>query len=171
MLIYSKVVDGKRKLFYSVSGIPAYNDSELTYKDDSGDAVDVSELCFFYNKNGVMGGKSTNQVPAEDDVIINVYAGDTCIIGKDLNMKISVNSIDNVDVSFTPDAVSEYQLAGSSVSIEVAPAAGYELSNVSVSYDSKSVELQEVSGKYAGTFQLVYGKEAVSVSATASPVE
>ena len=76
MLIYSKVIDGEKVLFYSESGLPdPNNDVELTYENEDGEAVDVYEKTYFYNKDGGMyAGTSLNQLPQDEDEFVYVLA-------------------------------------------------------------------------------------------------
>ncbi len=84
MLIYEKKVGGVNHLFGTLGNVPAATDTQLTYKDADGQLVaDIKALKFFYQRGiALFGGKSVRQVPAEDDIKVNVYLGEELIIGE-----------------------------------------------------------------------------------------
>lgn len=84
MLIYEKKVDGVTHLFGTFGNVPADTDVQLTYKGADGQLIaDIRALKFFYQRGiALLGGKSVRQVPAEDDIKVNVYLGDELIVGE-----------------------------------------------------------------------------------------
>lgn len=84
MLIYEKKVDGVTHLFGTFSNVPSNTDVQLTYKGADGQLIaDIRALKFFYQRGiALLGGKSVRQIPAEDDIKVNVYLGEELIIGE-----------------------------------------------------------------------------------------
>lgn len=84
MLIYEKKVDGVTHLFGTFGNVPADTDVQLTYKGADGQLIaDIRALKFFYQRGiALLGGKSVRQVPAEDDIKVNVYLGEELIVGE-----------------------------------------------------------------------------------------
>lgn len=84
MLIYEKKVDGVTHLFGTFSNVPSNTDVQLTYKGADGQLIaDIRALKFFYRRGiALLGGKSVRQIPAEDDIKVNVYLGEELIIGE-----------------------------------------------------------------------------------------
>lgn len=106
MLIYEKRVDGVNHLFGTLGNVPAATDTQLTYKDADGQLVaDIKALKFFYQKGIVLfGGKSVRQVPAEDDIKVNVYLGEELIVGEAI---LSDAKTKNDDSEVKAEAVEE----------------------------------------------------------------
>lgn len=77
MLVYEKKVDDKRHLFGTMGNVPAQDDVQLTYKDNDGDVLTDLTLNETYLDDGKGG-----IIRKSDDKEINVFIGDTCIIGK-----------------------------------------------------------------------------------------
>lgn len=76
MLVYEKKVDGERRLLGTLGQIPSEDDVELTYKDLDGDEISpIKGDIYRDNKSGGMYRES-------DGKTVNVFIGDTCIIGK-----------------------------------------------------------------------------------------
>ena len=84
MLIYEKKVDGVTHLFGTFGNVPADTDVQLTYKGADGQLIaDIRALKFFYQRGiALLGGKSVRQIPAEDDIKVNVYLGEELIVGE-----------------------------------------------------------------------------------------
>lgn len=76
MLVYEKKVDDERHLLGTLGQIPSEDDVELTYKDLDGDEISpIKGDIYRDNKSGGMYRES-------DGKTVNVFIGDTCIIGK-----------------------------------------------------------------------------------------
>ena len=76
MLVYEKKVDDERRILGTLEKLPAEDDVELTYKDLDGDEITpVKGDTYRDNKAGGMFRES-------DGKTVNVFIGDTCIIGK-----------------------------------------------------------------------------------------
>lgn len=103
MLIYEKKVDGVNHLFGTEANIPADDDTQLTYKDENGDAIsDISDYKFFYEKNKVMfGSEATNQLPTNEDTQVNVWLGDEMIIPR-VTYAITYEEVEHTTI--TPDS-------------------------------------------------------------------
>lgn len=97
MLIYEKWVspndkkaalaeeEPQRKLFGAENNIPSDNDTEVTYKDADGEAIeDVSDYKYFYEKGKkIFASVNTNQVPDEEnDIEVSAWVGEECIAGE-----------------------------------------------------------------------------------------
>ena len=88
MLIYEKLVveeEPQRKLFGAENNIPSDEDTEVTYKDADGEAIeDVSDYKYFYEKGKkIFASVNTNQVPDEEnDIEVSAWVGDECIAGE-----------------------------------------------------------------------------------------
>ena len=93
MLIYEKWVEPKdenetdleRELFGAENNIPSDEDTEVTYKDADGEAIeDVSDYKYFYEKGKkIFASVNTNQVPDEEnDIEVSAWVGDECIAGE-----------------------------------------------------------------------------------------
>ena len=82
MLIYEKKVDGEKHLFGTEANIPSDEDTQLTYEDNAGEEIDdIKDYTFFYEDGGIMfGNESKRQLPADDDVAVNVWMGEMRII-------------------------------------------------------------------------------------------
>jgi len=79
MLVYEKKVNGEQKLFGTMGNIPAENDVQLTYKDETGAVITpIAKDTYRDNsKEGVQG-----IIRESDKKAVNVFIGDKCIIGK-----------------------------------------------------------------------------------------
>ena len=88
MLIYEKLVvekEPQRKLFGTENNIPSDEDTEVTYKDADGEAIeDVSDYKYFYEKGKkIFASVNTNQVPDEaNDIEVSAWVGEECIAGE-----------------------------------------------------------------------------------------
>lgn len=81
MLIYEKTVEGVRHLFGTLGNIPSNDDPQLMYKDASGKEIDnIKDFKLFYGTNKEMKG-SLQFLPTDSDTVINVFIGDTMVIG------------------------------------------------------------------------------------------
>lgn len=74
MLVYEKTVDNARHLYGTMGNIPANSDSQLTYKDSYGNAVEPT-LSQSFVDDGKGGIKRVS-----DNKEINVFIGETNII-------------------------------------------------------------------------------------------
>lgn len=82
MLIYEKKVDGVRHLFGTLGNIPADIDPQLIYKDAEGNEItNIADFKLFYGTNKIMKA-SVQVMPTEDDTAVNVFIGDTAVIGE-----------------------------------------------------------------------------------------
>lgn len=79
MLVYEKKVNGERHLFGKVEGtVPSESDVQLTYKDTDGTTI-TPELSDTYLNDGHGG-----IIRKSDGEAINVFIGDTQIIGEEI---------------------------------------------------------------------------------------
>lgn len=95
-MIYTKIEDGKRHLYITAEGtdVPGADDVELTYKNELEEEVNVDDYKFFYN-----AGFDTQQIKActqrdtitPEDIDLNVYDGDTLIIGTIHKVEVTLN--------------------------------------------------------------------------------
>ena len=165
MLIYEKKVLGERHLFGTLGNIPGPDDVQLTYKDNAGTSVDVSALNFFYNKaKCIYGNDSVNQLPSDNDTKINVWLGDTLIIGNVETCAVTCNEIDNVVITVASEVAK-----GAETTISIAPATGYEFDDQAdaptATANGEAVTLTLDDGAYVGSFT-VDADTAVVVTAT-----
>lgn len=82
MLVYEKKVDGERHLFgTTTSSIPSQEDVQLTYKDEDGQELTLQEKDTYLNdgKGGI--------VRKSDKAAVNVFIGNTQIIGEEIEEK------------------------------------------------------------------------------------
>lgn len=86
MLIYEKITDGVRHLYGTEGNIPSEDDGQLAYKDKFNDEItDITAYKYFYGTEQLMfANESTNQIPSASDEQINVWLGDTLVIGTEL---------------------------------------------------------------------------------------
>ena len=81
MLVYEKTVDGVRHLFGTLNNVPSDDDIQLSYKDENGDEIsDVKTFKLFYGTPQLMKA-SLEILPTDDDTVVNVFLGDTILIG------------------------------------------------------------------------------------------
>lgn len=82
MLIYEKKVDGVRHLFGTLSNVPADTDPQIIYKDADGNEItNITDFKLFYGTYRMMKA-SAQIIPTADDTAVNVYIGDTVVIGE-----------------------------------------------------------------------------------------
>ena len=82
MLVYEKKVDEARHLFGNATGTaPTVDDVQLTYKDSDGDTLTIVEGDSYIDdgKGGI--------IRKSDDKPVNVFIGDTQIIGSEIEEK------------------------------------------------------------------------------------
>lgn len=94
MLVYEKKSDGARHLFGNASGTqPTVDDVQLTYKDAEGSTLTLSESDTYLNdgKGGI--------VRKSDNKAVNVFIGDTQIIGGEI---ITPPQITGIEVTTMP---------------------------------------------------------------------
>ena len=105
MLVYEKKVEGERHLFGKVEGtVPGENDAQLTYKDTDGTVIEP-ELSDVYLNDGHGG-----IIRKSDGEAVNVFIGETQIIGGDITPTVASLRIDKnpEKVSFTAGEQLEY---------------------------------------------------------------
>ena len=105
MLVYEKKVDGERHLFGTVDNTaPGESDVQLTYKDTDGTVIEP-ELSDVYLNDGHGG-----IIRKSDSEAINVFIGETQIIGGDITPTVASLRIDKnpEKVSFTAGEQLEY---------------------------------------------------------------
>ena len=105
MLVYEKKVDGERHLFGKVQGtVPSEDDVQLTYKDTDGTTI-TPELSDTYLNDGHGG-----IVRKSDGEAINVFIGETQIIGGEITPTVASLRIDKnpTKVTFTEGEQLEY---------------------------------------------------------------
>ena len=101
MLVYEKKVDSVRHLFGNATGtIPTSDDVQLTYKDDEGNTLTLSESDIYLdNGHGGIIRKS-------DGKSVNVFIGDVEIIGGEITPTPQATSI-KVDTEPTKTSYSD----------------------------------------------------------------
>jgi hypothetical protein len=83
MLVYEKIVDGEKHLFGTLGNIPAEDDMRLTYKNDAGEEITtIKDFKLFYGTPKLMKA-SLEILPTESDTAVNVFLGETCLIGSE----------------------------------------------------------------------------------------
>ena len=105
MLVYEKKVDGERHLFGKVQGtVPSEDDAQLTYKDTDGTTI-TPELSDTYLNDGHGG-----IIRKSDGEAINVFIGETQIIGGEITPTVQSLRIDKnpTKVTFTAGEQLEY---------------------------------------------------------------
>ena len=105
MLVYEKKVDGERHLFGKVQGtVPSESDVQLTYKDTDGTTI-TPELSDTYLNDGHGG-----IIRKSDGEAINVFIGETQIIGGEITPTVQSLRIDKnpTKVTFTAGEQLEY---------------------------------------------------------------
>lgn len=75
MLVYTKLVDGVKKLFGTMENIPSASDEELVYKDATGSVITLED------KDSYVDNKHGGIIRTSDESTVNVFIGDTQIIG------------------------------------------------------------------------------------------
>lgn len=99
MLVYEKKVEGERHLFGTVEGtVPSENDVQLTYKDAEGQELELT-LADTYLDDGKGG-----IIRKSDNEAVNVFIGDTQIIGGD----IPTPTPQMVSITVTPPTKTSY---------------------------------------------------------------
>lgn len=78
-MIYQKIVDGVKKLFYTES-IPTADDVEVTYVDTNGEEVTLVEKDTYVDNSSANGIQKIKRL--SDNGVVNVMAGDKCLIGE-----------------------------------------------------------------------------------------
>ena len=174
MLIYSKKVDGKMRLFGTEGNVPSASDEQLTYKDNAGNVIDVDDLHFFYSKKRtVYGGESKRQIPnAEEDKKCNVWLGDELILGDVVTHNITHNTITHVAISVAGSTTSPIAVPeGATVVLSIAARSGYEfVGEPEATANGTAVTLTETEGTY--TANLTANEDiAVVVTATVQQQE
>ena len=175
MLIYEKKVLGERHLFGTMNSVPSNDDVQLTYKDNTGATIlDIDELKFFYSRiegataeeggdNVIYGNKSTTQIPTNSDEKINVWLGDSLIIGSIDMCILTCNAIENTVITIDDEeapivASDEYEVPkGSTVSLTIAleDAAEYEFDGTpTATANGESVTLTLSEGAYSGSIEV-----------------
>ena len=89
MLVYEKKVEGIRHLFGNATGTaPTGDDVQLTYKDSDGSALTMVEGDTYVDdgKGGIIRTK--------DNKPVNVFIGDTQIIGGEIEVTLDAISVD-----------------------------------------------------------------------------
>lgn len=136
-MIYTKIEEGKRHLYITAEGtdVPGADDVELTYKNELEEEVDVDDYKFFYN-----AGFDTQQIKASkqrdtitpEDIDLNVYDGDTLIIGNIHKVEVTLNgnlptnaTVAINDTALTSDAKTVEITKGTDATITITPADNY----------------------------------------------
>jgi len=105
MFVYEKKVDGVTHLYGNIEdNKPSTEDVQLTYTDSTGATI-TPEVNDSYVDGSKLDKKHMFRV--SDDKEINVFIGDTCIIGEDVEPPV-VPILDNIAVTTAPTKV-EYQ--------------------------------------------------------------
>jgi hypothetical protein len=90
MLVYEKIVDGVKHLYGTFGNVPSDDDTQLSYKDEAGKEIsDVTTFKLFYGTPKLMKASLTI-LPTDDDTVVNVFLGDTILIG-------TVDEVDDTD--------------------------------------------------------------------------
>ena len=97
MLIYSKKVEEKMKLFGTLSNIPSDEDEELTYTDGDGAQVDPP---LSLSQSFVDGGNH-NIKRVEDDKEIKVFIGDVNVIPGEGSGPVPPTPVSNPYLTFS----------------------------------------------------------------------
>lgn len=166
MLIYEKKVQGVNHLFGTEGNVPSESDEQLSYKDNVGNEVDVSDMVFFYDKKGtIYGNESKLQIPTNEDEKILVYLGDELIIGTVDEVAITCNKITNVKIT-----VPEKAPRGSEVEITVEARGEHNISEPTITVNGDEVSVTEVTQwkKYTATVEATDDLDIV-VSTTVDP--
>ena len=160
MLIYEKKVDGVNHLFGTEANIPADDDTQLTYKDENGDAIsDISDYKFFYEKNKVMfGSEATNQLPTDEDTQVNVWLGDEMIIPQ-VTYSITYEEVEHATI--TPASGTRYT-NGETVEVTNEVESGYTFESAPVF----TVNGEEITAEWdnaVASFDVVVERDTVIV--------
>lgn len=100
MLVYEKIVDGVKHLYGTLGNVPSDNDTQLSYKDEAGKEIsDVLTFKLFYGTPKLMKASLTI-LPTADDTVVNVFLGDTILIG-------TVDEVDDTDDDGTDDGTDD----------------------------------------------------------------
>ena len=166
MLIYEKKVHGTRHIYGTLNNVPSDSDEMVVYKDNAGNVIPGAEdFTFVYSKDGAMFANDSNrQIPTSNDTKVNVWLGDTLVIGNVVTRKLTHNTITHATVTLPNEAAE-----GASATLSVVAKSGYHFTTApTATANGKAVTLTESSGTYTGT--IVVGEEDIAVTVTATPV-
>ena len=178
MLIYEKkVTEGDKqvnKLFGTKGNVPSADDAQLSYKDNAGEAIaNVDEIKYLYEKEKDMyGSTAKDQIPKNTDEKINVWLGDTLVIGTVAKSKVSVTTIENVVITINDTAPTEgiVEVAtGAEATISISAAEGYAFADggePTAAVGEDSISLTEDGGVYTGSIGTVSNDISITVTAT-----
>lgn len=181
-MIYTRIEEGKRHLYITAEGtdVPSADDVELTYKDGMEKDVDIDDYKFFYNANKnyqqIRASKATTIT--DEDIDLNVYAGDDLIIGRIVNVEVKCLSRDiaNATVAVNDTEVTEAKpivdvIKGTDAIVTITPDEGYSISGTpTISVDGGEAENFTVEDDVA-TFEITALEKDATIEVDATIVE